>query len=76
MTNKERANKVKRKFKAALIAVLFVQRLKTNMRGSLLRRKKKAEKYSKHFVSLSEKLIHRYYENLLREEFQDYISIL
>lgn len=67
VTNKERRNKLKRKLKAAFLAVLFLERLKGNLRLSLLKRKHKAEKYSKSFVILTQQIIKNYYQKLLKE---------
>lgn len=61
LTNKERRNKLKRKLKTAFLAVLFTERLKGSLKQFLLRRKRKAEKYSKSLVSFTQSIVRNYY---------------
>jgi hypothetical protein len=42
----------------------------------MLRRKRKAEKYSALLIPMAEKLVHGYYERLLSEELREYAAIL
>ena len=75
-TNRERKDSLRRKLKAAVLAVVFNLRLRKQLLAAMVRRKRKAQKYCREFVGFTERLIHNYYARLLREEFADYVQVL